>query len=178
MRGLRLARQDALEKIFARYAAHAAWMREVGIYQWNDTKYLERFPLGYYEDMQKRTLLYALADEQSGAICGAAVLLAQDERWDGSLQKRPSQIGVAAARNRAVGFDHALPRKIIRARPHRPADLPRRAGRAQQICQLRIAGAGACRNLPDEGVDTLKKGWLFHKSSCSDAHNAFSALRR
>lgn len=38
--------------------------------------------------MQKRTLLYALADEQSGAICGAAVLLAQDERWDGSLQKR------------------------------------------------------------------------------------------
>ena len=46
------------------------------------------FPLGYYEDMQKRTLLYALADEQSGAICGAAVLLAQDERWDGSLQKR------------------------------------------------------------------------------------------
>ena len=40
MRGLRLARQDALEKIFARYAAHAAWMREIGIYQWNDTDYL------------------------------------------------------------------------------------------------------------------------------------------
>ena len=40
MRGLRLARQDALEKIFARYAAHAAWMSEVGIYQWNDTDYL------------------------------------------------------------------------------------------------------------------------------------------
>ena len=35
-----MARQDALEKIFARYAAHAAWMREVGIYQWNDTDYL------------------------------------------------------------------------------------------------------------------------------------------
>ena len=40
MRGLRLARQDALEKIFERYAAHAAWMREIGIYQWNDTDYL------------------------------------------------------------------------------------------------------------------------------------------
>ena len=37
---LRLARQDELEKIFALYAAHAAWMREVGIYQWNDTDYL------------------------------------------------------------------------------------------------------------------------------------------
>ena len=85
---LRLARQDALEKIFALYAARVRWMDAAGIHQWNDTKYLERFPLGYYEDMQKRTLLYALADEQSGAICGAAVLLAQDERWDGSLQKR------------------------------------------------------------------------------------------
>ena len=40
MRGLRLARQDELEKIFALYAAHAAWMREIGIYQWNDTDYL------------------------------------------------------------------------------------------------------------------------------------------
>lgn len=85
---LRLARQDELEKIFALYAARVRWMDAAGIHQWNDTKYLERFPLGYYEDMQKRKLLYALADEQSGAICGAAVLLAQDERWDGSLQKR------------------------------------------------------------------------------------------
>ena len=40
MRGLRLARQDELEEIFARYAAHAAWMREIGIHQWNDTDYL------------------------------------------------------------------------------------------------------------------------------------------
>ena len=37
---LRLARQDELEKIFALYAAHAAWMSEVGIYQWSDTDYL------------------------------------------------------------------------------------------------------------------------------------------
>ena len=36
----RLARQDELEKIFTLYAAQAAWMREVGIYQWNDTDYL------------------------------------------------------------------------------------------------------------------------------------------
>ena len=35
-----MARQDALEKIFALYAAHAAWMSEVGIYQWSDTDYL------------------------------------------------------------------------------------------------------------------------------------------
>lgn len=40
MRGLRLARQDELEEIFARYAAHAAWMREIGIHQWNNTDYL------------------------------------------------------------------------------------------------------------------------------------------
>ena len=49
---LRLARQDELEKIFALYAARVRWMDAAGIHQWNDTKYLERFPLGYYEDMQ------------------------------------------------------------------------------------------------------------------------------
>ena len=54
MRGLRLARQDALEEIFALYAAHAAWMREVGIYQWSDTDYLSAYPLDYYADMQRR----------------------------------------------------------------------------------------------------------------------------
>ena len=54
MRGLRLARQDELEKIFARYAEHAAWMREIGIYQWNDTDYLSAYPLDYYADMQRR----------------------------------------------------------------------------------------------------------------------------
>ena len=40
MRGLRLARQDALEEIFARYAARVRWMNEVSIHQWNDTDYL------------------------------------------------------------------------------------------------------------------------------------------
>ena len=40
MRGLRLARQDALEEIFALYAARVRWMNEVGIHQWNDTDYL------------------------------------------------------------------------------------------------------------------------------------------
>ena len=37
---LRLVRQNELEEIFALYAAHAAWMSEVGIYQWSDTDYL------------------------------------------------------------------------------------------------------------------------------------------
>ena len=37
---LRLARQDALEKIFALYAARVRWMDAAGIHQWNDTDYL------------------------------------------------------------------------------------------------------------------------------------------
>ena len=45
---LRLARQDELEEIFALYAARVRWMDAAGIHQWNDTKYLERFPLGYF----------------------------------------------------------------------------------------------------------------------------------
>lgn len=119
MRGLRLARQDALEEIFALYAARVRWMNEVGIHQWNDTKYLERFPLGYYEDMQKRTLLYALADEQSGAICGAAVLLAQDERWDGSLQKQAWYVHNLVTAVGASGAGKAILREARKlAKPH------------------------------------------------------------
>lgn len=51
---LRLARQDALEKIFALYAARVRWMDEVGIHQWNNTDYLSAYPPDDYADMQRR----------------------------------------------------------------------------------------------------------------------------
>ena len=54
MRGLRLARQDALEEIFALYAARVRWMNEVSIHQWNDTDYLSAYPPDDYADMQRR----------------------------------------------------------------------------------------------------------------------------
>ena len=54
MRGLRLARQDALEEIFALYAARVRWMNEVSIHQWNDTDYLSAYPPDDCADMQRR----------------------------------------------------------------------------------------------------------------------------
>ena len=45
------------------------------------------YPPDDYADMQRRGLLFVL-DGENGALLGAAELLAQDERWDGSLQKR------------------------------------------------------------------------------------------
>ena len=45
------------------------------------------YPPDDYADMQRRGLLFVLEGE-NGAIVGAAVLLAQDERWDGQPSRR------------------------------------------------------------------------------------------
>ena len=87
MRGLRLARQDALEEIFALYAARVRWMNEVSIHQWNDTDYLSAYPPDDYADMQRRGLLFVL-DGENGALLGAAALLPEDERWNGRPEKQ------------------------------------------------------------------------------------------
>ena len=84
---LRLARQDALEEIFALYAACVRWMNEVSIHQWNDTDYLSAYPPDDYADMQRRGLLFVLEGE-NGALLGAVVLLPEDERWNGRPSRR------------------------------------------------------------------------------------------
>lgn len=55
------------------------WMDAAGLHQWNDTGYLEAYPESYYAKQAERGRLYIL--KQSGAICGAAVLLTEDSRW-------------------------------------------------------------------------------------------------
>lgn len=85
MEKLRLARADEVARIFDLYRARVAWMNEAGIHQWNDTDYLNAYPLGYYEEMQKQKLLFVLAG--GDRILGAVVLLPQDERWEGSAEK-------------------------------------------------------------------------------------------
>jgi len=57
------------------------WMDENDIHQWNDTNYLEVFPLEYYEACLER--MYVLVEEASGRILSAGVLLEdKDQRWD------------------------------------------------------------------------------------------------
>ena len=83
---LRLAEKNELDEIFAPYAARVRWMDESGIHQWNETDYLARYPLAYYE--KRQGLLYVLEDAPDGGILGAVVLLPEDERWDGQPDRR------------------------------------------------------------------------------------------
>ena len=55
------------------------WMDDVGIKQWNVTRYDLRYPLSYY--MSIRNDLYALEDEDGHIICAAA-LFESDVRWN------------------------------------------------------------------------------------------------
>ena len=59
------------------------WMDQVGIRQWNDEEYLEKYPLAYFEAHQQAGRLYVL--EEGGRITGAVALLDQDPRWADGL---------------------------------------------------------------------------------------------
>lgn len=78
---LKPAKAAELEDIFALYARRVSWMGEVGIHQWNDTDYMEVYPLSYYREHQEKGRLYVYKDE-ANCIAGAAALLEQDGRWD------------------------------------------------------------------------------------------------
>lgn len=118
MRGLRLARQDALEKIFALYAACVRWMNEVSIHQWNDTDYLSAYPPDDYADMQRRGLLFVLEGE-NGALLGAVVLLPEDERWNGRPSRRAWYVHNLVTAIGASGAGKAILREAEKlAKPH------------------------------------------------------------
>ena len=113
-----MARQDALEKIFALYAARVRWMNEVGIHQWNDTDYLSAYPPDDYADMQRRGLLFVLEGE-NGALLGAVVLLPEDERWDGQPSRRAWYVHNLVTAVGASGAGKAILREAEKlAKPH------------------------------------------------------------
>ena len=115
---LRLARQDALEEIFALYAACVRWMNEVSIHQWNDTDYLSAYPPDDYADMQRRGLLFVLEGE-NGALLGAVVLLPEDERWNGRPSRRAGDVHNLVTAIGASGAGKAILREAEKlAKPH------------------------------------------------------------
>ena len=75
----RPARADEVEKIFNLIMDRVSWMDRVGIHQWNDTKYDERYPLSYYEMRRQRQELFVL--EQDGELLCVGALFHEDERW-------------------------------------------------------------------------------------------------
>ena len=75
----RQARADEVKKIFDLIMGRVAWMDQVGIHQWNDTKYDERYPLSYYEMRRQKGELFVLAQGEELLCVGA--LFHEDERW-------------------------------------------------------------------------------------------------
>ena len=76
----RLGPTDA-PQVFGLIVKRIEWMDQKGISQWNDTGYLEAYPLSYYESEAREGRLYGLCADDGRIVC-AAVLLDNDERWD------------------------------------------------------------------------------------------------
>ncbi len=75
----RQARHDEVKKVFDLIMGRVSWMDQVGIHQWNDTKYDQRYPLSYYEMRRQKEELFVL--EQDGELLCVGALFHEDERW-------------------------------------------------------------------------------------------------
>ena len=76
----RQARQEEIQAVFDLIMGRVAWMDQVGIRQWNTTKYDQRYPLSYYEQRRQMEELFVLTDG-AGDILAVGALLHEDERW-------------------------------------------------------------------------------------------------
>lgn len=54
----KLAVKEEMEEIFSLYVQRIHWMNEQGIRQWNITRYLDRYPLSYYQEQCDLDNLY------------------------------------------------------------------------------------------------------------------------
>lgn len=76
----RQARPEEIRAVFDLIMGRVAWMDQVGIRQWNTTKYDQRYPLSYYEERRQLEELFVLTD-RAGDILAVGALLHEDERW-------------------------------------------------------------------------------------------------
>ena len=49
----RQAKKEEIRAVFDLIMGRVAWMDQVGIRQWNTTKYDQRYPLSYYEQRRQ-----------------------------------------------------------------------------------------------------------------------------
>lgn len=76
----RQAQPREIRAVFDLIMGRVAWMDQVGIRQWNITKYDQRYPLSYYEKRRQLEELFVLTDS-TGDILAVGALLHEDERW-------------------------------------------------------------------------------------------------
>lgn len=67
--------------VFQLIMRRVAWMDQVGIRQWNTTKYDERYPMDYYEQRRQRGELFVLEDTVTGDLVCVGALFHCDDRW-------------------------------------------------------------------------------------------------
>lgn len=77
----RPATQQEIPAVFDLIMGRVAWMDQVGIRQWNTTKYDERYPLDYYEQRRQKQELFVLEDGATRRIVCVGALFHEDERW-------------------------------------------------------------------------------------------------
>ena len=77
----RKANQAEVPEIFALIMRRVAWMDQVGIRQWNTTKYDQCYPLAYYEERRQKDELFVLTKSSSEKLLCVGALFHQDDRW-------------------------------------------------------------------------------------------------
>lgn len=77
----RQAAQQEVPEVFALIMRRVAWMDQVGIQQWNATRYDRRYPLDYYEKRRLMDELFVLEDSETGKILCVGALFHDDVRW-------------------------------------------------------------------------------------------------
>ena len=77
----RQAKQQEVQTVFDLIMGRVAWMDQVGIRQWNATRYDLRYPLHYYEDRRQKEELFVLEDTETGEIVSVGALFHEDVRW-------------------------------------------------------------------------------------------------
>ena len=78
----RKIREDEIPLMFEIILSRMKWMDEVGIKQWNVTKYDEVYPVSYYEEKRQNGEVFVLSHPVSGEIAACAVLKSEDDRWN------------------------------------------------------------------------------------------------
>ena len=76
----RQAKEEEVRAVFDLIMGRVAWMDQVGIRQWNTTKYDQRYPISYYEQRRQQEELFVLTDH-AGDILAVGALFHEDERW-------------------------------------------------------------------------------------------------
>ena len=77
----RQAAPEEVQEVFELIMRRVAWMDQVGIRQWNTTKYDERYPLHYYEQRRQKEELFVLRERATNKLLCVGALFHSDERW-------------------------------------------------------------------------------------------------